>query len=82
MIILSNVPGLLRDFPDESTLIPHIPLEQAEEHLERYAQGRMKRKILGAVEALYDGVGQVVIADGRVAQPLQRALARQGTVIG
>jgi acetylglutamate/LysW-gamma-L-alpha-aminoadipate kinase len=82
VIILSNVPGLLRDFPDESTLIPHIPLEQAEEHLERYAQGRMKRKILGAVEALYDGVGQVVIADGRVAQPLQRALARQGTVIG
>jgi acetylglutamate/LysW-gamma-L-alpha-aminoadipate kinase len=82
VIILSNVPGLLRDFPDESTLIPHIPLEQAEEHLERYAQGRMKRKILGAVEALHDGVGQVVIADGRVAQPLQRALARQGTVIG
>ena len=82
VIILSNVPGLLRDFPDESTLIPHIPLEQAEEHLERYAQGRMKRKILGAVEALHAGVGQVVIADGRMAQPLRRALAGQGTVIG
>ena len=81
VIILSNVPGLLRDFPDESTLIPHIPLEQAQEHLDRYAQGRMKRKLLGAIEALHAGVGQVVIADGRVAQPLRRALAGQGTVI-
>ena len=25
LVILSNVPGLLRDFPDEST-IPHVPL--------------------------------------------------------
>lgn len=81
VIILSNVPGLLRDFPDESTLITHIPLGQAEEHLDRYAQGRMKKKLLGAIESLRDGVGQVVIADGRVAQPLHRALAGQGTVI-
>ena len=41
----------------------------------------MKRKILGAVEALHDGVRQVIIADGRTAQPLRRALAGQGTVI-
>jgi len=81
VIILSNVPGLLRDVADESTLIPHIPPEQAEEYLDRYARGRMKRKLLGAIEALRDGVGQVVIADGRVAQPLRRALAGYGTVI-
>jgi acetylglutamate/LysW-gamma-L-alpha-aminoadipate kinase len=41
----------------------------------------MKRKILGAIEAVSDGVGQVIIADGRVPQPLQKALAGQGTVI-
>jgi len=81
LIILSNVPGLLRRFPDESTLIPHIPLAETREHLDRYAQGRMKKKLLGAIEALHDGVGQVVIADGRVTQPLHRALAGQGTVI-
>ncbi len=81
VVILTNVPGLLRDFPDESTLIPHIPLEKAPEYLDRYAQGRMKKKLLGAIEALHDGVGQVVIADGRVAQPLRRALDGQGTVI-
>lgn len=82
VIILSNVPGLLRNFPDESTLITHIPLAQAEDHLDRYAQGRMKKKVLGAVEALQQGVDQVIIGDGRVAQPLQRALAGHGTVIG
>ena len=82
VIILSNVPGLLRDFPDESTLITHIPLAQAEDHLDLYARGRMKKKILGAVEALQHGVDQVIIGDGRVDQPLQRALAGHGTVIG
>jgi acetylglutamate/LysW-gamma-L-alpha-aminoadipate kinase len=82
LIVLSNVPGLLRCFPDESTVIPRIAPDQAGEHLDRYAQGRMKKKLLGAIEALHDGVGKVVIADGRVAQPLQRALAGQGTVIG
>lgn len=82
LVILSNVPGLLRHFPDEASLIRHIPLEQAEMHLEKYAQGRMKRKILGAIEALHEGVGRVVIADGRVEQPVQRALAGVGTAIG
>jgi acetylglutamate/LysW-gamma-L-alpha-aminoadipate kinase len=82
LVILSNVPGLLRHFPDEASLIRHIPLEQAEKHMEKYAQGRMKRKILGAIEALHEGVGQVVIADGRVEQPVQRALAGVGTAIG
>lgn len=81
LVVLSNVPGLLRDLPDEASLISHISLSRAQEHLDRYAEGRMKRKILGAIEALRDGVGQVIIADGRVDQPVQRAMAGQGTVM-
>jgi len=81
VVILSNVPGLLRDLSDDSSLIRHIPPELTEECLDRYAEGRMKRKVLGAMEALRDGVEQVIIADGRVAQPLHQALAGQGTVI-
>ena len=42
----------------------------------------MKKKLLGAAEAVQSGVGQVIIADGRVAQPLHRALAGLGTVVG
>jgi acetylglutamate/LysW-gamma-L-alpha-aminoadipate kinase len=81
VIILSNVPGLLRDVEDETSLIHDIPASEAEEYLDRYAQGRMKRKILGAVEALRDGAGRVIIADGRVTQPLQQALAGKGTTV-
>jgi acetylglutamate/LysW-gamma-L-alpha-aminoadipate kinase len=81
LVLLSNVPGLLRDFPDEDTLIPLVEQGQIEEFLERYAQGRMKRKLLGAIEALRGGVGRAIIADGRVERPIQRALSGEGTVI-
>jgi [amino group carrier protein]-L-2-aminoadipate 6-kinase len=80
LILLSNVPGLLRQFPDESTLITHIPKEQVEQSLE-FAEGRMKKKVLGAREALGLGVRQVVFGDGRLAAPLADALAGKGTVI-
>lgn len=81
LVILTNVPGLLRDVSDEGSLIAHIPQAQAEDYLERYAEGRMKRKVLGAVEAMREGVGKVIIADGRIAAPVTRALEGQGTVI-
>jgi len=81
MVILSNVPGLLRDPSDETSLVTRIERVHVYGYLERYARGSMKRKLLGAVEALDEGVGRVILADGRVAQPLQQALAGHGTVI-
>ncbi|HEM61934.1 MAG TPA: [LysW]-aminoadipate kinase [Chloroflexi bacterium] len=81
LIILSNVPGLLRNFPDEGTLIERVSLESAQRHLDSHAQGRMKKKMLGAMEAARQGVARVVIADGRVENPVQRALAGHGTAI-
>jgi acetylglutamate/LysW-gamma-L-alpha-aminoadipate kinase len=81
VVILSNVPGLLRDLSDETTVVSHIPLVHVHGYLDRYARGRMKRKLLGATEALRDGVSRVIIADGRVVNPLQQALAGHGTVI-
>ena len=80
LVVLSNVPGLLRQFPDESTLIAHLDKATLEQSL-AFAEGRMKKKVLGAGEALNLGVGQVVFADGRVAQPVAKALAGRGTVI-
>ena len=81
LIILSNVPGLLREFPDESTLIPRIEPDRAA-HFMEYAEGRMRIKVLGAMEAIQDGVGQVVFSDGRVESPVSAALSGRGTVIG
>jgi [amino group carrier protein]-L-2-aminoadipate 6-kinase len=80
LVLLTNVPGLMRNFPDESTLIPQIAQSNLENAL-ACAEGRMKKKVLGASEALKAGVSKVVFADGRVAQPLQKALAGYGTVI-
>lgn len=57
LLILTNVPGLLRDIGDPSTLVPETTLDEAE----RLAQGRMKMKIIAAREALEGGVSEVVI---------------------
>lgn len=80
LVILSDVPGLLRAFPDESTLISSIPRAQANQFMD-VAEGRMKKKVLGAVEAVAGGVGKVIFADGRIASPIARALADGGTHI-
>jgi acetylglutamate/LysW-gamma-L-alpha-aminoadipate kinase len=80
LLLLTNVPGLLRNFPDETSLIPHIPRNAIEEFLP-VAQGRMKKKILGAAEALAGGVGRVILGDARIPQPISRAIGGQGTVI-
>ena len=80
LIILTNVPGLMRSFPDESTLIPHLPKVGLEQALS-FAEGRMKKKVLGASEALNLGVPEVIFADGRTAHPLIDALAGKGTRI-
>jgi len=57
LIILTSVPGLLRDLADPRTLVPETTLAEAES----LAQGRMKVKILAAREALEGGVDEVVI---------------------
>jgi acetylglutamate/LysW-gamma-L-alpha-aminoadipate kinase len=80
LLLLTAVPGLLRSFPDESTLIHSLPASQIPQALES-AQGRMKKKVLGAQEALQGGVRRVIIADWRVEQPISAALAGKGTVI-
>jgi acetylglutamate/LysW-gamma-L-alpha-aminoadipate kinase len=80
LILLTAAPGLLRKFPDETTLINQLPKNQLSEALEA-AQGRMKKKVLGAEEALKGGVKKVIIADGRIGSPVSIALQGKGTVI-
>lgn len=80
LILLSNVPGLLRNFPDEASLITHIPRTELEANMD-YAAGRMKKKLLGAQEALAGGVQRVILADARIPSCISHALAGGGTHI-
>jgi acetylglutamate/LysW-gamma-L-alpha-aminoadipate kinase len=78
LLLLSNVRGLYRQFPDESTLIPRVARAEIEEFA-AFAEGRMKKKVLGAAEALGAGVKRVVIGDARTARPISQALEGAGT---
>lgn len=80
LLILSNVPGLLRDVKDPASLVARVPLAELEQAA-AYAQGRFKKKILGAEEALAAGVGRVVFATANVPDPVSAALAGGGTHI-
>ena len=77
-VILSNVRGLYRNFDDSTTHIPTVTAHHIEDAM-HWAQGRMKRKVLAAREALSAGVSRVIIADGRCEQPITRALQGEGT---
>lgn len=77
LIILSNVPGLLRDVNTPDSLIPQFELRELERY-EDFAAGRMKKKLLAAAQA---NVARVILADSRVESPLDAALAGGGTHI-
>ncbi len=80
LLLLSNVPGLLQHFPHEHSLVPHVRRDEIETAA-TWAQGRMRKKIMGAAEALENGVSTVILGDGRRQTPLRDALNGAGTVI-
>jgi [amino group carrier protein]-L-2-aminoadipate 6-kinase len=77
LIILSNVPGLLRDVNDPATLIPAFGLDELTRY-EGFAGGRMKKKVMAAAEAQLD---RTILADSRLNQPIDAALGGAGTHI-
>ncbi|HVO41118.1 MAG TPA: [LysW]-aminoadipate kinase [Aggregatilineales bacterium] len=80
LVILTNVAGLMANFPDESSLIRHVARTDLDHALD-LAGGRMKKKVLAAQEAIEIGVPRVVLADSRRRAPIHAALEGEGTVI-
>lgn len=80
LLILSNVPGLLRDVNDPTSLIPRLARADLEAG-HGPALDRMRKKLLGAREALEGGVRRVVLADANRPTPIQDARQGIGTVI-
>ena len=80
LLLLTNVPGLLRDPADPSSLVPLLKLSNFEEGL-ALAQGRMRKKLLAAREAREGGVGRVMLSSSAGPAPVAAALAGAGTEV-
>ncbi len=78
LLLLSNVPGLLRDPADPASLIEGVDADGLGT-ARAAAKGRMKNKVLAAEEALSAGVARVVIANAGGARPIERARGGAGT---
>ena len=65
--MLSDIPGILRDKDDPSTLIPEMTiLEAAQLRRDGVISGGMIPKVECCVDAIIKGVKKVIIMDGRV----------------
>lgn len=80
LIILSNVPGLMKDIDDPCSLIRNGSTADWDT-LEYYAQGNMKRKMVACREALEAQVPKVYLADGRTENPIAGALRGDATCL-
>ena len=77
LVILSNVPGLLRDVADPGSLVPQFAVGDLDRY-EALAQCRMKKKLLAAQQA---GVACVILAAAGGESPRDAALHGGGTHI-
>jgi acetylglutamate/LysW-gamma-L-alpha-aminoadipate kinase len=77
LLLLSNVPGVLRDPSDPSSLLTRAPIAD----LRAAARGRMKTKVLAAEEAIAGGVSRIVIGTGVGPGAIRRARAGEGTFL-
>ena len=67
LIMMTDIAGLLRDKDDVSTLIPELTIDEANKLREEgVISGGMIPKVECCIEALREGVKNVVIMDGRV----------------
>ncbi|MGI6020356.1 MAG: acetylglutamate kinase [Lachnospiraceae bacterium] len=67
LIMMTDIAGILRDKDDPSTLITGLTVEEAKDlYKEGVISGGMIPKVDCCIEALYKGVKNVVIMDGRV----------------
>ncbi len=80
LIILSNVPGLLLDPKDPTSLIQTVNLTKRHE-IQSFAQGRMTVKLQSVFWSLDNGATGAVIGNSSCPQPVRMALSeQQGTV--
>jgi len=81
LLIFSDTAGLLARLDDPDSTIARIDPDDLEAGLNA-AQGKMKKKIIAAADAVSRGVGEVILASANVPRPVRAALGRAGTRVG
>lgn len=82
LVVLTDVPGVLADLDDESSVIKHVDSPEAYENLTEAAEGFMGRKVMAATEALEGGATSATIASANSETPIRSALSTgHGTTI-
>lgn len=79
VVFLTDVPGILSDPDDESTLIDTVETSEEWTELEAAAEGFMGRKVMAIEEALSTGATMAIVADASADQPVTDALSGGGT---
>jgi acetylglutamate/LysW-gamma-L-alpha-aminoadipate kinase len=80
MVVLFEAPGLLQNSEDEHSLIKRINKDKIMNYLD-FAQGTMKKKVLSVQKAIEGGIKEIYWGDGRIKNPILKALDGNGTVI-
>ncbi len=80
LIFLIEAPGILADLNDASSIVKKVNKDNLEELLP-VVSGRMKRKLMECIKLLDKGIGKIIISDGRVKDPITKAIGGEGTHI-
>jgi acetylglutamate kinase len=71
LVLLSNVPGILRDAADEASLISHVTKAEVEQlEADGVISGGMLPKVDACMHAVAAGVGKAHMIDGRIPHAL------------
>ena len=80
LLVFSNTAGLLERLEDPASTVAEIQIDRIDEYV-AMAQGRMKKKVLAAADAVRRGVNEVVLADANGNDAIRSALGGAGTHI-
>ncbi|ERH09868.1 MAG: N-acetylglutamate kinase/N2-acetyl-L-aminoadipate kinase [halophilic archaeon J07HX64] len=81
LLLLTDVPGVLADPDDETTLFGRVETPADWERLTAAAEGFMRRKLMAVEAALQNGTARAIVADANAEQPVRSALDGGGTHI-
>jgi acetylglutamate/LysW-gamma-L-alpha-aminoadipate kinase len=75
-----EAPGFLENVDDENSLVLNMTKDELRQK-EEQVDGRMKRKLHALNKLFETSDTTVIIADGRIANPIKNALQGKGTII-